>query len=168
MRLFDLKLRYWSFLQLLVDRAEQPKDSEDAGDFARSRREFFVDAVLMGRVTERCFAVIDDQFPEIRSAEVLADDEAVLRIADAQLARYASMGEERSGYRVGFLLAQREHLRGCARCRKRVAAAVREDVRTAVSINRMFRDLGPDARRRVVEDFVPERLRRRRGDQTLN
>lgn len=167
MRFTDIRYRYWAFKQYLKDRKENPSDSGDAKDFARYRRRFFFAAVILGRVTDRCYAAIDSDFPELRKQSVLDDDAAVLRIADEHLAKYVAMGEDRSGFVAGFLEAQRRHLAGCSRCKAAIVACIRSDIDTARKVRYLFDDLGPDAKRRLVEEFVPPHMRRR-DDTTLN
>lgn len=167
MRRFDLRLRYWAFRQFLYEKKTHPKDSGDAADFARARRELFLRCVIGGHLDDRCFVSMEPDFPELGKPSVLADDEAVLRIARRHLDRYRLMGRERSGIIEGYLLAQRDHLASCDRCRRCVCASVRKDVAQERQIRRIFDGIGDDAKRRLAEEFVPTHIRRR-GDSTLN
>lgn len=167
MRRIDLRLRYWAFRQFLYERKTQPKDSEDADDFVRARRELFRRCVVGGHLDDRCFVSMEADFPELGNPRILADDAAVLRVACRHLDRYRLMGRERSGVLEGYLRAQRDHLADCPRCRATVCAVVRKDVAETRRIRSLFDGLGPDAKRRIAEEFVPARVLRR-GDPTLN
>ncbi|MEY4745272.1 MAG: hypothetical protein RL272_1217 [Candidatus Parcubacteria bacterium] len=167
MRHFDLRLRYWAFRQFLYERKTHPKDSEDAADFALARRVLLARSVLRGHLDDRCFVSMEADFPELGKPRILADDDAVIRIAGRHLERYRLMGRERSGVIEGYLLAQRAHLAACERCRRFVCAAVRKDVSEERQIRRLLDSLGPGARQELAEEFAPE-IVRRRGDTTLN
>jgi hypothetical protein len=169
MRFPDLILRYWAFRQFLRDRRMDPRGTEEAADFARSRREFFVRSVVKGHLVDRCFVGMVPDFPELASPSIISDDDAVLAVAVAHLEHNLRLGETRSGYYAGYIEAQKRHLASCPRCRAFVIAAVRDDVDTSTKIRNLFGSLDPEAKRRIVEDFVPARHRRRGNDDpTLN
>ncbi|HTK05443.1 MAG TPA: hypothetical protein VL500_07695 [Candidatus Eisenbacteria bacterium] len=167
MRLPDISLRYWAFRQFLRDRRNDPRGGEDGADFARSRREFFFRSVIRGHLVDRCFVGMGPDFPQLALEAVINDDAAVLAVAVAHLEHNLEIGEVRSGYLAGYIEAQRRHLASCPRCRASVIGFVREDVATSSKIRNLFGSLGPDAKRRIVEEFVPARIRRR-NDPNLN
>lgn len=167
MRLFGLSLRLWAFRQFMYELEHHPRDSEDASDFAKARRQLLTRSVLGGHLDDRCFVSMEPDFPELGDPAVLADDGEVVRIACAHLDRYLAIGEERSGVLAGYLRAQRGHLLSCARCRSFVCAAVRKDVGIGKRIRSVLGDLSDDDRRELAEEFVPAHVRRR-GDVTLN
>lgn len=167
MRRIDLQLRFWAFRQFLYERKTHPKDSEDAADFDRARRDLFVRCAIRGHLDDRCFVSMEADFPELGKPRIMADDEAVIRVACRHLDRYRFMGLERSGVLEGYLRAQRDHLASCDRCRQYVCAAVRKDVAETRKIRSLFDGIGLDAKRRLAEEFVPAHVRRR-GDTALN
>lgn len=161
------RLRLWAFCQFVYETFTHPR-GEDAADLARARRTLFRRCVVGGHLDDRCFVSMEPDFPELGQGRTLDDDHAVVTVARKHLERYAAMGRERSGVLRGYAQAQIAHLAACAQCRDFVCATVRRDVQEGRNIRSVIGDLSPDAKRRLVEEFVPEEVRRKARNRQLN